>query len=374
MVVLTALGVGCTVTDGVGEGADDSSGELDASTGMLTSTSGATTQTSADTTMGVVDEGPEIDDFPSEPPPDLPPVVTVDCRDEPPAGAELPPPLPTYGGECPELVAGFNTIQSMGNDREFLLVLPADLDPAEELPVVFLWHWLGGSAEDFLEQGDVQTAVDQFRFAAVIPAEKGDLLFRWPFSIFEGQGRVDEEYQFFEDMLACVAEQYAIEENCISSAGVSAGALFTGQLASGRGERLASILSLSGGTGGAAVKPWGGSPHEMPAMVLWGGEMDSCVAVDFNATSQDLENNLDADGHFVLECIHNCMHGAPPFDMEPGETAFAPMWEFVTAHPYWLDDGDSPYLAGIPEGIPEWCAVGPGSAMPREGECGPDQC
>ena len=368
---IALVGVACTVEDAADSGAGGSSTSADTTMSPATSMD-ATSQSSVDdTTMGVVDSGPIPEDFAVS---DLPPVINVDCRDEPPAGAELPPPLPTYGGECPLLVPGLNSIDSTGNAREFLLILPDDLEPEENLPVVFLWHWLGGDADAFLEQGDVQTAVNEFRFAAVIPEEKGDLLFRWPFTILDPEPRVQEEYQFFDDMLACVAEQYTIEENCISSAGVSAGGLFTSQLASGRGEYLASFLSLSGGTGGAAVKPWGGSSHKMPAMVLWGGAMDFCVAVDFNATSLDLEMNLDDEGHFILECIHDCMHSAPPFDMGAGETAFAPMWQFVTAHPYWLEDGQSPYVSGIPEGIPQWCGVGLGGATPREGECGPDQC
>ena len=331
-----------------------------------------TTQSSLDTTAGEdVTVGP-IDDVSSDP--DLPPIGALDCRDAPPPGAELPPPLPTYDGVCPELVPGVNTIDSSGFARDFLLILPEDLGDDERLPVVFLWHWLGGSADDFLEQGDVQTAVNEYRFVAVIPESRGDLIFQWPFTILDPDARVDEEFGFFDDMLACVAEQYTIAEHCISSAGVSAGGLFTSLLASGRGERLASFLSLSGGTGGLAVKPWGGSSHKMPAMVLWGGEDDFCVAVDFNNTSLDLETNLDADGHFILECIHNCMHTAPPFDMAPGQTAFAPMWDFVLAHPYWLEDGESPYADEIPENTPEWCGVGVGGSTPREGECGPDQC
>ncbi|MCA9707355.1 MAG: hypothetical protein KDK70_15990 [Myxococcales bacterium] len=368
----------CTVTDVEGSGTDGSTGGLDSTSDGASH--GVTSQSSVDSTSsatsGASSSGDSVGDFTDDGPfpNDMPLVGVVDCRDEPPAGAQLPPPLPTYDGECPELVPGLNPIDSMGNLREFLLILPSDLDPDERLPVVFLWHWLGGSADAFLEQGDVQNAVDQFRFAAVIPEEKGDLLFRWPFTILDPQPRVDEEYQFFDDMLACVAEQYSIEENCISSAGVSAGALFTSQLASGRGERLASFLSLSGGTGGAVVKPWGGSSHKMPAMVLWGGDMDFCVAVDFNNTSMDLESHLADEGHFVLECIHNCMHSAPPFDMAPGQTAFAPMWQFVLDHPYWLGDGESPYLGGVPELMPQWCGVGPGGATPREGECGPNQC
>lgn len=316
---------------------------------------------------------PPVDDFPNAA--DVPALGMVDCRDEPPPGAELAPPLPTYAGMCPELMPGLNTIDSEGNLREFLLILPDDLDPAERLPVVFLWHWLGGEADSFLEQGDVQTAVNQFRFAAVIPEAKGDLPFRWPFTVLDPQSRFDEEFRFFDDMLGCVGEQFNVEPNCVSSAGVSAGGLFTSQLAAGRGQHLASFLSLSGGTGGIAVRPWEGSPHAMPAMVLWGGEQDFCVAIDFSNTSQELEQDLDDDGHFVLECIHNCMHSAPPFEVMRGDTGFAPMWSFVISHPYWLEPGQSPYLeGGVPSEMPQWCGVGVGGSTPREGECGPDQC
>ena len=376
-VLLGLAAAACTVDDVGGEGTGSSSSGAVDSTGSSTAgetLDGVSGQMSADTTAApTTDDGPPIiDDVGSAS--DLPPAGEADCRLEPPPGATPPPPLPVYAGECPELLPGLNTIDSTGNVREFLLIVPSDLQPEENLPVIFLWHWLGGDAQDFLEQGDVQNAVDQFRFVAVIPSSKGDVLFQWPFSAIDADARADEEFEFFDDMLACVAEQFNVAENCIASAGVSAGALWTDQLASARGAFLSSILSLSGGTGGV-VKPWGGSPHKMPAMVLWGGPMDFCVAVDFNSASMDLENHLQKDGHFVLECIHNCMHGAPPFDVEDGETAFAPLWKFVISHPYWLADGDSPYLAtGVPEDMPDWCGIGVGGCMPREGECGPDQC
>lgn len=374
LVVLTCAVAACSVDDvGGGDGSGSSTAAADTTAADGPTTMGGSGQSSADTTAGpATDDGP-VDDLPATP--DLPPPGMADCRDEPPPGVTPPPPLPVYEGVCPELVPGLNMIDSNGNPREFLLIVPSDLQPEENLPVVFLWHWLGGDAQDFLEQGDVQNAVDQFRFVAVIPSSKGDVLFQWPFSIIDPDARADEELDFFDDMLACVAEQYNVAEHCIASAGVSAGALWTGQLASARGGFLSSMLSLSGGTGGQAVKPWGGSPHKMPAMVLWGGPMDFCVAVDFNNTSIDLETNLQKEGHFVLECIHNCMHGAPPFSVAEGETAFAPLWKFVISHPYWLQDGDSPYLeSGVPADMPEWCGVGVGGSMPREGECGPDQC
>jgi predicted esterase len=257
-------------------------------------------------------------------------------------------------------------LPSSGFDRELLLVAPTELDPAEQLPLLFLWHWQQGTAADFLALGDVQNAADLFRFAAVIPYAKGDVTFEWPYAVSDTDARLDEELVFFDDMLACVSEQIEIDLACVSSTGVSAGALMTAQLAGHRGAYLASMLSLSGGVGGLA-KGWTEPPHKMPALVLWGGPTDMCLVFDFETTSQNLEDDLTAGGHFLVECIHNCGHAEPPFDVPGAPTPFAPVWQFALDHPYWLEDGASPYEAGLPVGLPDWCAVGQGNAEPREG-------
>ena len=92
-----------------------------------------------------------------------------------------------------------NTIASSGNMRQFMLAVPKDLDPKEHLPLIFLWHWLGGSAHGFYEKGDVQNAADQQRFLAVIPSNKkvngnSDLYWKWPFAVSDSQARMDEHH------------------------------------------------------------------------------------------------------------------------------------------------------------------------------------
>ena len=303
------------------------------------------------------------------------------CSMSPPDGAALAPPLPTYSGTCPIIETGYdpewseagNVIQSSGAARRFAVIVPDDLAEDEVLPVIFMWHWLGGSAKSFWERSAVQDAANVQRFIAVIPEAKGDSLFKWPFTVLDTDARMEEEFAFFDDMLACVAEQFNVEPNCVSSTGVSAGALFTGQLAGGRGDRLAAIMPLSGGVGGT-VKPWKSAAHKMPALVLWGGPGDFCVAVDFNAASKELEAGLMKDGHFVAECIHNCGHSTPPFEVPDDYTTFAPLWMFALDHPYWLADGESPYQGELPAGYPEWCAIGVGAATQRVGECSGSEC
>lgn len=373
---------GSTGSSGGGEGTTVDSPTSDSPTSAGTG-SNATGDPTLTTTTDPSTSSSESGGDPTGPPP-----VSARCGDEPPPGATLAPEIPAYAGTCPAIVTGYmdgqplNTIpQQVGGDiwdRGFLVIVPEDLDPSEKLPVMFMWHWLGGEAQDFYERGEVQDAVNQMRFLAVIPQGRDSdqgVFFQWPFNVLDSDEQMQAEFQFFDDMLACVNEQFNVDKDCVSSSGVSAGGLFTSQLAGGRGDRLASFLSLSGGTGGGTVRPWGHPAHKLPGLVLWGGPDDFCVVIDFEQTSKDLEMNLEADGHFVVECIHNCNHSTPPFEVPAGMTAFAPLWDFMFAHPYWLQPGESPYNSeGLPPSMPTWCAVGVGNAVPPPEPCDKNEC
>jgi predicted esterase len=316
-------------------------------------------------------------------PPDAPSYANL-CAAPRPPHATVPdqPALPAAG--CPTLVPGANTITSAATQRSFLLVLPSDFRSDEQLPVLFLWHWLKGSAQDFLDKGDVQNAADQQRFIAVLPNSIGATVFGlnlntdWPFDITQSQQRMTQEFQFFDDMLACVEQQLHVNSSCVASAGVSAGALFTDQLVQARSNMLASFMSMSGGVNDTIIKPWTAVPHQLPAFVLWGGDgppnMDGrkdilgCLGfgMDFSVASRDLEMGLVAGNQFMVECRHDCGHVEPPFDPPPGLTKYAGLWDFALNHPFYLAAGQSPYLqSGLPAGAPPWCAIGAGNSIPR---------
>ncbi|MBI1745893.1 MAG: hypothetical protein HYR55_04805 [Acidobacteria bacterium] len=302
------------------------------------------------------------------------PRADIACNADPPDGATQADPLPTYDGTCPVLspAPAENLIQSSGRERKFMVAVPTNLSADEKLPVIFLWHWLGGSARSFYEQGEVQDAVNSQRFLAVIPSARGDLALKWPFLTINTQARMEEEYRFFDDMLACVAAQYPkVNRNCVSSTGVSAGAFFTDQIGHGRANRLSSIISLSGGVGNLIIRPWGNPAHRLPVMVLWGGPSNGCYGIlDIQTMSMALESALVQRGNFFIECIHNCGHSEPPLEPPPGLSKYAAMWQFAFDHPFWLDAGESPYNeTGIPEAFPTWCGIGQDGSTPRTGDC-----
>jgi predicted esterase len=363
------LASGCADEPGLDDEAGSSESESSGATG------GSESAGASETSLGDSDGSSESET--GEPPPMLPL-----CGSEPPDGATLAPPLPSATSSCPVLETDgtLNVMSTSAGEREFMVVVPSDYEAGEQLPLIVMYHWLGGDAIDFYERAEAQVAADYYRFIALVPVGRdGDsgVPFRWPFSIADDMMRMDEEFEFFDDMVACAHEQFGVDKECVSAMGVSAGAMFSAMLASRHGDNLSSFISLSGGTGGGLIQEWVPNQNHMPALVLWGGPQDICLSIEFDLNSMTMEAALAADNHFMVECIHNCEHSTPPFEpVDPALPTYAPMWEFFLDHPYWLDDGDSPYLhmSAPPASWPDWCAIGPGNAIMRVGECGGSEC
>ncbi len=313
------------------------------------------------------------------------------CSQTPPPNAPVPRPraAPT-AGSCPILAAGLNNITSSGNARSFLLVLPTDMTPDEELPVIFMWYWLGGSSTDFLNDGEVQQAVDQQRFIAVIPnsigADVGGSLVtttfnvRWPFDITAVARSHERGVQLLrrhaELRRAPVQRQPELRvdrgRQCRRAVHRSA----SRRRAARRCRRSSRCRA---GVSATIIKPWVTTPRAIPGVVLWGGNgppgMDGVkdilgcfgLGMDFSVASHALGDRARRTG-LVLRRVHpdNCGHVEPPVDAPAGESKFAAIWDFAFNHPFWLPAGTSPYqTTGLPTSMPAWCGIGANGATPR---------
>jgi hypothetical protein len=251
--------------------------------------------------------------------------------------------------------------------RQFRLLVPASYDGTRELPVMFAWHWLNASSGSFVRDGELETATEEMEFIAILPDKRlkanGDkeYLFDWPFVDPTAIG-AEDELVFFDDMLACVAEQYRIDRRRVYAIGVSAGGLWVTHLSTtSRAPYFAAFESLSGGLGdvaGAWRMTYTPQPNKFPTLVLWGG-MNDWLGVNFERASKRYRDELITDGHFVLECVHGSGHAMPPIMPPPGGgTRFYSLWKFMLDHPYGLPPGTSPYQqTGIPPGYPDWCRI-----------------
>ena len=296
---------------------------------------------------------------------------------EAPQHPMAPPELPEYSaGECPVLVGGpdndsalVEAFPSGDTMRSFRLVVPEHYDASKRWPVVFAWHWLNASSSSFVRQGELATATRDMDFIAVVPdglrrddGEKA-FFFTWPFA--EDWG-MEGEVVFFEDMLACVGQQFNVDRGRIYGIGVSAGGLWVSYLSTTvMAKYFAAIESLSGGLGelfGVWSLEHVVQPRRFPALVLWGGPND-WAGLSFEEASIRYRDALLHNGHFVVECVHDAGHGMPPIEPEQQETRFSMLWRFMLDHPYDLPAGTSPYQVSadgepaLPAIFEEWCRI-----------------
>jgi hypothetical protein len=164
---------------------------------------------------------------------------------------------------------------------------------------------------------------------------------------------------FFDDLLTCTSEQFNVDRTRVYGIGVSAGALWlTYMMSTDRVDYFAAVESLSGGLGevaGTWQMTFTPRAYKFPAIVLWGGDRD-WLGLSFSEASARLENELIANGHFVVECVHDEGHAVPPIEPPMGSsTKFWSLWRFMLDHPYGVV---SPYQSGgLPAGFPSWCRI-----------------
>ena len=281
------------------------------------------------------------------------------CAEAVPASAPTPPAPPAYtGGVCPALSPGYVTnFLSGGNQREFALVVPSNYDPQYSYPLAIGWYHLSGNAMDFLDTIGGQTLADATQTIYVVPQDSGNFEFVWPSTPLDnGQANID--LTFFDDLLACVSEQYSVNPYCVGSVGVSAGGLWTSFLGQKRGQYLSSNVVISGGhPPDIGWWGWSSSPHKFASLVIWGGPSDELI-INFHQASTNLIGEYKGDNHFVVQCEHTGGHGVPPPDMAGNPPPFDALFEFFLAHPYWFENGNSPYITdGLPADFPTYCSM-----------------
>jgi predicted esterase len=248
--------------------------------------------------------------------------------------------LPPYSnGTCPTLVDGVNKRFLVGPDkRKFRVSLPENPEGA---PVVFLWHWLGGTSQqamDYLGFSGVEGAKEAI---LVAPSSDGYGL-EWR---FDKPNTDNPDLLFFDDMLRCLYDEFNVDLNRIYATGMSAGGLWSSYLIVNRADRLAAVSPLSGGALEAAYSP---PDDTIPVLLFWGGESDVYSGFSFETASQLFSEFLRGDGHFVVECDHGGGHTIPP-------NVFSAMWAFFAAHPKGVDP--EPYLSGLPTIFPSYCVI-----------------
>ncbi|MFT5585672.1 MAG: putative esterase [Cognaticolwellia sp.] len=251
----------------------------------------------------------------------------------------LPPLPPAYSeGTCPDFSGDEVTFQSSGEDREFLVLWP---DEPVGAPLWFNWHWLGGSASESIRLQDLSEIAD-LGYIVVVPEARAAEDYEWAFY----KGADDTlDLTFFDDVLGCMIEQYDIDRKRVYTTGMSAGGLWSTNLAMNRSEYLAAAAPLSGGT--EPFQAYDVPTRDIPMMLTWGGPDDLFGGISFEDATFSLQASLEADGHFVLMCEHPYGHVLPPVGLEH-------VVEFFAAHEY----GDAlPWQDELPSDLWSGCSL-----------------
>ena len=256
------------------------------------------------------------------------------------SGPLATPTPPSYSGAtCPTIVNGNNTgFLSGGNPRDFLVRLPANPSGAA---VVFAWRWLTGTQTQAFDWTGITSGVgpgNVIQIAADTRPGTND----WQTGVAPAS---NEDLLLFDDILACLHDQFAVDMDRIWAHGHSSGALWVSYLIQHRAQYLAAASILSGGQQGAFTTP----QSRIPTLLIWGGPTDNVNGVSFEDATLLLSSNLRSNGHFVVHCEGTFGHSIPA---SPEFT-----WTFLEDHP--RGPYPDPYTSGLPSTIPSWCTIAP---------------
>ena len=310
--------------------------------GTFSDTGGAGTDAVTDTTVSTTDT-PVVDAMT----PDSGPSPDMSEPDEGDPAMPGPPALKAYsGGQCPNLAAGSQNIQSAGQNRRVAINLPPNPAGAG---VAFLWHGLGDSPENFSAAVGAAGVANQHNIITVAPEAIEVLVPGMP-ATWGLLGAPGNDLSLFDDTLACLEAQYDIDERRVFVMGFSAGALWSSLLVIQRSEYLTAATLFSGGSSatGMVSVDYSKPGHTLPVLLTWGGDTDTWGGgmLNFKIGSTDLFEKLLADGHPAVGCDHGGGHTVPY-----GGTNWG--WAFLFAHEY--ADGESPYWGYAGTDYPDYC-------------------
>lgn len=244
--------------------------------------------------------------------------------------------------DCPDLVAGRNTLTSGGVPRALEVVLPASYDPQQDWPIVLVYHGFGGDIASMLDDADLRRYADDLGVILVVPQalEEGGSTIWDAFS----DPRTNLDAVLFDDVVHCAQQSFSVDPARVHVTGMSNGGLLTGYLAATRADVIASSAPMSGGV----TTTWIDTGASMPMLVVWGGEADVAFDQDFDLLAADMIDQCLDRGWFVAACDHGLGHTLDP--------SFWPwVLQFLLEHPRGV--APEPYAAGLPPTFPGYCGL-----------------
>lgn len=268
---------------------------------------------------------------------------------------------PLSSGECPDMSTSGETTSflSSGEERTVTTVFPSEPQPG--MKIIFWFHGfldssMSNPTGDTADGMMFQSLADQENALIIVP-ESGI----WNLTLFEvymwnvERGTSDADLTLYDDLRTCAAQNFDVDLDKVTAGGFSGGALFSTVLMSQRGDTLAAVAEISGGSDldieilGLFEEPlavYETPSHKMP--VLLGGGQDGDIwpgngmtLVNFYESTERLEQKIRDDGHFVVRCLHSNDHWGIPNAMYNSAISW------LTSHTY----GEESPFASAPSSL-----------------------
>jgi predicted esterase len=256
----------------------------------------------------------------------------------PPTSGGAEPILPAESGACPEFKNG--TVMVAGHRGVQLVVGSPDKKGA----LLFVWHGTGGNAAQGLRQIPASVQSEVTGSGGIIASFNGSMSSKAEGDCSGTGAHNIADFKAADQIAACAVKMHGIDPKRIYTTGCSAGGLQSGCMAQARANYIAAAAPNSGGV--VAPRQWQGMGK--PAIFTMHGGASDMVIVSFDQTSRTLDMSAKTRGSFVVNCNHGGGHCLAPQALQVAA------WKFMKDHPY---GAESPWKAGIPAGVPEYCKI-----------------
>ncbi|MDG1361638.1 MAG: PHB depolymerase family esterase [Phycisphaerales bacterium] len=137
-----------------------------------------------------------------------------------------------------------------GLNRRYLVHLPPDFDPSENLPVMMWFHGGGGNANDGVFEADFRPLANAQRFMLVYPEAWPDVIEScrcWGYDLGQGEtnGNYEIDLAYVDAMIDDLSKRYNADRNRVYAGGYSMGGSFVWDLACVRSQKIAAIAPVA---------------------------------------------------------------------------------------------------------------------------------
>ncbi len=176
------------------------------------------------------------------------PAATADNGTEASTAADVGAAAASPGcGKAPTLTSGNHTIQSSGQNRSYILRLPANYDMNRQYRLVFGFHWRGGTANDVDSGGTDGYNWSYYGLRRLADSAGGGTIFVAPQGIGNGWANSGgQDVTFVDDMLRQLQAGLCIDTTQIFAGGFSYGGGMSYALACARANVFRAVAVYSG--------------------------------------------------------------------------------------------------------------------------------